>query len=110
MKPHRHQLLPDVALQPQSPIADISTESQAEKMRQLRDAHNKTVLGYRERDGLMAAWALSNTLSRADMARAAGLAKSRVDQIIRESYEGEQTRAAAPGIERARRHSAPDLL
>lgn len=86
MKPHRHQLLPDVALQPQSPVADVSADSQAEKMRELRAAHNKAVLGYRERDGLMVAWALSNTLSRADMARAAGLAKSRVDQIIRESY------------------------
>jgi hypothetical protein len=34
----------------------------------------------------MAAWALSNSLSREDMAIATGLAKSRVDQIIRESY------------------------
>lgn len=110
MKPHRHQLLPDVALQPQSPITDVSAQSQESKMRQLRAAHNKAVLGYRERDGLMAAWALSNTLSRADMARAAGLAKSRVDQIIRESYEAEQARAAGPGIDRARRHSAPGLL
>lgn len=34
----------------------------------------------------MTAWALSNSLSRDDMAIATGLAKSRVDQIIRENY------------------------
>jgi hypothetical protein len=34
----------------------------------------------------MTAWALSNSVSREDMAIATGLAKSRVDQIIRENY------------------------
>ena len=34
----------------------------------------------------MTAWALSNSLSREDMATATGLAKSRVDQIVRENY------------------------
>jgi hypothetical protein len=29
-----------------------------------RTAHNRAVHGYRERDGLMFAWALGNTLSR----------------------------------------------
>ncbi len=110
MKPHRHRLLPEDDLAPQSPVPDVSRDSQAEKMRELRAAQNRAVHGYRERDGLMLAWATSNTLSRADMAVAVGLAKSRVDQIIREGHEAEAARAAAPGVERARRHSAPGLL
>ena len=55
-------------------------------MRALRAIHNEIPLGYQKRDGQMTAWALSNSLSREDMASATGLAKSRVDQIIRESY------------------------
>jgi hypothetical protein len=90
MRPHRHQLLPDVALQPQNPVPSISIESQEAKMKELRAAHNKAALGYRERDDLMTAWVLSNTLSRQDMARATGLAKSRVDQIVRETYLAER--------------------
>jgi hypothetical protein len=99
MKPHRHNLLPDADLQPLNPCPDVSVESQASKMRELRAAHNKVALGFRERDGLMTAWTLSNTLSRQDMARATGLAKSRVDQIVRETYEAERAR-------RARKHTA----
>jgi hypothetical protein len=48
--------------------------------------HNEIPLGYQKRDGQMTAWALSNSVSRGDMAIATGLAKSRVDQIIRENY------------------------
>ncbi len=55
-------------------------------MRALRAMHNEIPLGYHKRDGQMTAWTLSNSLSREDMARATGLAKSRVDQIIRENY------------------------
>ena len=55
-------------------------------MRALRVIHNEIPLGYQKRDGQMTAWALSNSLSREDMATATGLAKSRVDQIIRENY------------------------
>jgi hypothetical protein len=40
----------------------------------------------------MQALALSNSPSREDMARAAGLAKSHVDQIIRELTEEDQRR------------------
>ena len=36
------------------------------------------------RDRQMQAWALSNSLSRHDMAVAVGLVKSRIDQIIRD--------------------------
>ena len=74
-------------------------------MRRLRAAHNQAALGYRERDGLMAAWALSNSLSRQDMAAATGLAKSRVDQIIREMYELERGLAARECADRVARHT-----
>jgi hypothetical protein len=42
--------------------------------------HNEIPLGYQKRDGQVTAWALSNSLSREDMAIATGLAKSRVDR------------------------------
>jgi hypothetical protein len=86
MRHHRHDLLPDEELQPTHPVAHIPIEIQATSLRALRAMHNEIPLGYQRRDGHMAAWALSNSLSREDMAIATGLAKSRVDQIIRESY------------------------
>jgi hypothetical protein len=55
-------------------------------MRALRAKHNEIPLEYQRRDGEMIVWALSNSLSREDMAIATGLAKSRVDQIIRENH------------------------
>lgn len=83
MRGPQDEVLPEVDLCPTQPIPNVSLESQAEKMRELRAAQNGGARGYRERDNLMAAWALSNTLSRADMAVAIGRAPSRVNQIIR---------------------------
>jgi hypothetical protein len=73
-------------------------------MRELRDLSNGIASAYRRRDELMQALALSNSLSREDMARATGLAKSRVDQIIRELTEQDQRRRNAEALERVRRH------
>jgi RHS repeat-associated protein len=67
-------------------------------MRELRAAQNKAAAGFRERDDLMTAWALSNSLSRQDMALATGLAKSRVDQIIRETYDSNSRISKGAGI------------
>lgn len=83
MRGSQDEVLPEVDLLPVQPVPNVSLESQAEKMRELRAAQNRGANGYRERDNLMAAWALSNTLSRADMAAAIGRAPSRVNQIIR---------------------------
>jgi hypothetical protein len=105
MRPRRHQLLPDIDLAPTNPVRDVPLESQTEAMRELRAAHNRAALGYRERDGLMTAWALSSSLSRQDMAIATGLAKSRVDQIIRETYEHERALTARACAERVARHT-----
>jgi hypothetical protein len=86
MRHHRHDILPDVHLKPTHPVPHVPIEIQAASMRNLRAMHNEIPLGYQKRDGQMTAWALSNSLSREDMAIATGLAKSRVDQIIRETY------------------------
>lgn len=83
MRGPQDQLLPEEDLRPTQPLPDMSVASQAEKMRELRAAQNRGARGYRERDELMVAWALSNTLSRADMAVAIGKVPSRVNQIIR---------------------------
>jgi hypothetical protein len=86
MRHHRHDLLPDEQLQPTHPVPHVPIEVQAASMRTLRTIHNEIPLGYQKRDGQMTAWATSNRLSREDMAIATGLAKSRVDQIVRENY------------------------
>jgi hypothetical protein len=86
MRHHRQDLLPDTDLQPTRPVPHVPVEVQSASMRALRAIHNEIPLGYQKRDGQMTAWALSNSLSREDMAIATGLAKSRVDQIIRENY------------------------
>jgi hypothetical protein len=52
----------------------------------------------------MTAWALSNSLSRQDMAVATGLVKSRVDQIIRETYEHERGITSQECADRVARH------
>ena len=86
MRHHRHSLLADEDLQPTHPVPQVPIEVQAASMRLLRAMHNEIPLGYQTRDGQMTAWALSNSLSRWDMAIATGLAKSRVDQIVRDNY------------------------
>ncbi len=76
-------------------------------MLRLREAQNRIASGYRERDEIMVALAMSNSLSRPDMAIATGLAKSRVDQIIRETYERDRALAARAMTARMARHLPP---
>jgi hypothetical protein len=100
-------MLAEVDLRPTQPITDVSLESQAEKMQELRAAQNRGARGYGERDNLMVAWALSNTLSRADMAVAIGRAPSRVNQIIRSTSAREAEKRTRDLHIRAARHKAP---
>ena len=58
------------------------------------------------RDDRMAALALSNALSRLDMAVATGLVRSRVDQLIREQAIWYEDRRRREGEARVARHSA----
>ena len=76
-------------------------------MLELRLAQNQIPAGHVLRDGLMQAWSLSNTLSRHDMAVATGLAKSRVDQLIREAAECDIARRNEAGREQIARHMPP---
>jgi DNA-binding MarR family transcriptional regulator len=73
-------------------------------MREIRELTNNIASAHHRRDQLLAALALSNSLSRRDMARAAGVTKARVDQIIREVAEENQMRMQREGEERVNRH------
>ncbi len=79
-------------------------------MRKLRAMHNEIPNSTINRDRHMQAWALSNSLSRQDMAIAVGLVKSRVDQIIRDMTLLDQARNAREAYERLRRHMPTELL
>lgn len=103
-KRHRYERLPAEDLTPTRPVPDVPIAVQRRHMQELRRAQNQIVNGHAVRDGLMQAWALSNTLSRHDMAVATGLAKSRVDQLIREASERDISRRNAEAAERVRRH------
>lgn len=104
---HRHAILDDEDLRPTFTTRHHDYERQIESMRELRQLSNGVASAYRRRDELMQALALSNSLSREDMARATGLAKSRVDQIIRELTEEDQRRRNVEALERVRRHMPP---
>jgi DNA-directed RNA polymerase specialized sigma subunit len=79
---------------------------QVEAMREIRELSNNIATAHRERDQLLAALALSQSLSRADMARAAGLSKPRIDQILYEVATENARRQQAEGEARVRRHMA----
>lgn len=108
MRPHRYALLPDEDLQPTDPVPHVAVERQAEAMRELRSMHNQIPNGYLKRDRQMQAWALSNSLSRRDMAVATGLVKSRIDQIVRDLTLADDARKAREAVERVRRHLPDD--
>jgi hypothetical protein len=79
-------------------------QRQIELMREIRESSNGIAAAHHRRDQLLAALALSSSLSRNDMARAAGLSKPRIDQILFEVAEDAQRRRQAEGEERVRRH------
>ena len=108
--PPRYEVLSEEDLQPTNPVHGVPIEVQAESMRKLRAMHNEIPSSTIQRDRQMQAWALSNSLSRHDMALAVGLVKSRVDQIIRDLTLFDQARKAREAYERLRRHMPPELL
>lgn len=79
-------------------------DRQVESMREIRELSNNIAVAHRERDQRLAALALSNSLSRTDMARAAGLSKARIDQILFEVAEEHHQRQHREGEARVRRH------
>jgi hypothetical protein len=85
-------------------VPHVPVQRQAAAMRELRAMHNQIPNGYLARDRQMQAWALSNSLSRRDIAVATGLVKSRVDQIIRDLTLDDSARKSREAVERVRRH------
>jgi hypothetical protein len=110
--PARYDVLPmdDPELKPEQPVPGVDLDRQVESMLRLRAMHNEIPNGYAKRDRQMQAWALSNSLSRHDMARAIGVHKTRVDQIVRELTLLDQERSAREALDRLRRHMPEELF
>jgi hypothetical protein len=75
----------DEAIQPTSTPPGTIYLKQCSALCQLRAPHNAISAAQFPRDAHLATLARSGTVSRRDMARACGLAKSRIDQIRRPS-------------------------
>jgi hypothetical protein len=82
MRHSASRTLPDEAIEPSSTPPGTSYLEQCEALRELRALHNAISAAQLERDERLAALARRGIVSRRDMARACGLNKSRVDQII----------------------------
>lgn len=108
--PSRYEVLPDENLQPTHPVDNVPVKTQAKLMRKLRAMHNQIPNAIIKRDRQIQAWALSNSLSRHDMAIAVGMHKSRVDQIIRDLTLLDDARKARAALERLRRHMPESML
>src|SRR6266852_3993347 len=100
---HRHAMLDDELL-PTWTTRSHDFARQVEYMREIRELTNEVAGAYRRRDELLLALAVSHSLSRQDMARAAGLHKTRVDQIIREMADERQHQKNLAAKEMVRRH------
>jgi hypothetical protein len=82
MRHSAYDLLPAEAIEPTSTPPGTEHAEQLEILRELRALQNAIPAAQLARDQRLAAIARSGTVSRRDMSRACGLAKSRVDQII----------------------------
>jgi hypothetical protein len=109
-RPHRHAILAADELLPTFTTRHHDYDSQVASMRELRELSNGIANAYRRRDRRMQALACSGSLSREDMARATGLAKSRVDQIIRELTLADRAVKAQRALEQMRRHMPDELF
>jgi hypothetical protein len=96
--------LPDEALRPTHTRLGVDPERQAESMRHLRELENRGRQAEYDRNDLLCALALSNSLSRPDMGRAIGVSRSRIDQLIHSHYQLLQDRKAAAAAEQVARH------
>jgi hypothetical protein len=100
----RHDKQPTEVLTPTFSPPGHSFDRQVAYMEELRGLSNQIAERYQARDDLLLALAMSESLSRRDMATACGLNKSRVDQIIKEMAERHEQRQSAMGQARGRRH------
>ena len=85
MRHSASRTLPDEPIEPTSTPPGAEYLEQCEELRELRTLHNAISTAQLARDERLAALARRSVVSRRDMARAWGLNKSRVDQIIADS-------------------------
>jgi hypothetical protein len=85
----------------------VTVEKQREILRELRGLQNAIPEAQLVRDDRLAALSLSGSVTRRDMARACGLNKSRIDQIIATQAQRLQDERKAAPVERVRRHLPP---
>jgi hypothetical protein len=100
-------LLSDDGLEPTHTPLGVDRPYQATTMLRLRELENRGRQARFDRDDLIVANALSNSLSRPDMARAIGVSRSRIDQIINNHSALLQERRNAAGAALVARHSPP---
>lgn len=111
MPTDRYALLSeDEKLSPTHPAPHVPIEIQAERMRELRKIANEIPSAHLRRDRELQRLANSGSLSRQDMAIAVGLAKSRVDQIIRGLTLADQAKKSRELIARLRLHMPEDMV
>lgn len=97
-------VLPEEDLEPTHTPLGVDPTYQAEALKRLRELENTGRAARFERDDLIVANALSNSLSRRDMGRAIGVSRSRIDQIISSHYAMLQERRNIAGAVRVARH------
>jgi hypothetical protein len=82
MRHSAYDLLPDEAIEPTSTPPGTEHAEQLDILRELRALQNAIPAAQLARDQRLATIARRGTVSRRDMARACGLNKSRIDQIV----------------------------
>lgn len=98
------RLLPDEPIEPTCTRHNVKPEVQREALRELRQLQNAIPSAQLRRDDRLTSLANSGTVSRQDMARACGLNKSRIDQIIAAHARRIQDDRNADAAARVQRH------
>jgi hypothetical protein len=101
--------LPDEDLRPTHTPLGVDPESQAASLRELRALENAGRSATWLRNDHMLALALSNSVSRPDMARAIGVSPSRVDQLIAAHHKRLADKRTSALREQAQRHLPLEL-
>jgi hypothetical protein len=104
---HPPSPLPDEPIEPTYTPPGITTDKQREILRELRGLQNAIPEAQFARDDRLTALSLSGSVTRRDMARACGLHKSRIDQIIAAHAQRLQDERNEMLLARARRHLPP---
>jgi hypothetical protein len=96
MRHSAYRTLPDEAIEPTITPPGGVFEKQCKALSELRALQNAISAAQLARDECLAAFAQSGMVSRRDMARACGLNKSRIDQIIAASVPGRAPSSRLP--------------